>query len=155
MKRSGPIQRKTPIQNRSELKAKAPMSRKREKRSAPRRQTTKDSRWRSEAYLAFVRTLPCCVCGATTGIAAHHMIGMWQLGGTGLKAPDAFVMPACDPIYGHTRDCHQQIHADKALRDRQPGFVRDTISRAVRRFDGEIRAELMKAWQFIDEKEAA
>ena len=157
MKRT-PLNRKTPLKQGGPIERKSALSARKREIRQPRRakhQSATGTRWRSEAYLAFVRTLPCCVCGATTGIAAHHMIGMWQLGGTGLKAPDAFVMPACDPIYGHTRDCHQQIHAEKALRDRQPGFVRDTISRAICRFDGEIRAELMKAWQFIDEREAA
>ncbi|MDR5867944.1 DUF968 domain-containing protein [Halomonas koreensis] len=155
MKRTGPLKRKTPIQNRSELKAKAPMNRKREKRSAPRRQAANDNRWRSEVYLAWVRTLPCSVCGATGGVAAHHLVGMYGLSGMGLKAPDSFVMPACDPIYGHVRDCHQQIHSNKALRDRQPAFLRDTLSRAVRAFDGETKAELVKAWRIIEEKEEA
>ena len=146
---------------RSELRRKTPLAsgpgpeRKPMARKAPRKKASSEARWRSETYLAWVRSLPCCVCGATAGIAAHHLIGMWQLSGIGLTAPDSFAMPACDPVYGHARDCHQQIHAHKALRDRQPGFVRDTISRAVRRFDGEIRAELVKAWAFIDEKEAA
>lgn len=153
MKRGGPLKRKTPLAQGGGFKARKPMKRA-GRRKAPASHSS-DQRWRSETYLSFVRGLPCCVCGATTGIAAHHLIGMWQLSGIGLTAPDSFAMPACDPVYGHGRDCHQQIHAHKALRDRQPGFVRDTISRAVRRFDGEIRAELVKAWAFIDEKEAA
>jgi hypothetical protein len=124
-------------------------------RRKPSKAAQKDTRWRSEAYLAWVRSLPCCVCGATTGIAAHHLVGMWQVSGMGLKASDSLAMPACDPIYGHGRDCHQQIHAHKALRERQPGFLRDTISRGVRQFDGEIRAELVRTWEFIDAKEEA
>lgn len=153
MKRTGPLKRRTPLAQGESLKARKPLKRV-TRRKAPASHSS-DQRWRSEAYLAFVRSLPCCVCVATTGVAAHHMIGMWQLGGIGLTAPDSFAMPACDPIYGHSRDCHQQIHAHKALRDRQPGFVRDTISRAVRHFDGEVKTQLIQAWEFIDEKEAA
>ena len=112
MKRTGQLNRKTP------LSARKPMQKARRK---PSKAAQKDTRWRSEAYLAWVRSLPCCVCGATTGIAAHHLVGMWQVSGMGLKAPDSFAMPACDPIYGHGRDCHQQIHRLKALRRRRAG----------------------------------
>jgi hypothetical protein len=77
------------------------------------------------------------------------------MSGTGLKAPDSMAMPACDPAMGSFSDCHQQIHAHRTLRERQPGFLRDTISRGVRQFDGEIRAELIRAWDFINEREAA
>lgn len=151
MKRS-PLKRKTPLAQGAPLK-RTPMRR----TSPKRRQATaaNDERFRSPEYLAWVRTLPCCVCGAVGGVAAHHVTGMWQLSGMALKPGDNFVMPACDPIYGHDRDCHQQIHADKVLRDRQPGFIRDTISRGVRRFDGGIKEALIRAWKFIDEKEAA
>lgn len=150
MKRSE-LKRKTPLKNRAELKAKAPMNRKREKRSAPRRQAANDSRWRSEAYLAWVRSLPCCVCGAPAN-AVHHLIGIWQMGGMGLKAPDSMAMPVCD---GPGDTCHRRIHNEQALRDRQPAFLRDTLSRAVRAFGGETKAELIKAWRIIEEKEAA
>lgn len=146
LKRGSGLRRKTP------LAAGSGPQRKPVARKAPRRKASSDTRWRSEAYLAFVRSLPCCVCGATTGIAAHHMIGMWQLGGMGLKAPDSFAMPACD---GPGDTCHRRIHDEKALRDRQPGFVRDTISRAVRHFEGDIKAELVRTWEYIDQREAA
>jgi len=55
------------------------------------------------------------------------MIAMYQLSGMGLKAPDSFAMPACDPFFGSFNDCHQQIHRLKALRDQQPAFLRTTL----------------------------
>ncbi|MGM0783876.1 MAG: DUF968 domain-containing protein [Pseudomonadota bacterium] len=156
MKRS-PLKRKTPLAQGAPLKTRKPTERKSAlSRRAPmkqrRRQASTDARWRSPEYLAWVRSLPCCVCGTTTGVAAHHMIGLWQLGGMGLKAPDSFAMPACD---GPGDTCHRRIHNEQALRDRQPGFVRDTISRGVRHFNGEIREALVEAWDFINEKERA
>ncbi|QFT84948.1 hypothetical protein FIU88_08165 [Halomonas sp. THAF12] len=148
MKRTGPIKRKTPIQNRSELKTKAPMNRKREKRSAPRRQAANDNRWRSETYLAWVRQQPCARCGAPAD-DAHHVIGLgWQLSGMGLTAPDNFALPVC-------RSCHQDVHRLPELQRYQPNWLRWTIARGVRQFGGDIGQALREAWAFIDEKEQA
>lgn len=146
MKRSSPMRRKTPLSQGAPLK-RAPMKR------APKRRPAKaanDERWRSPEYLAWVRTLPCSVCGATQGVIAHHLIGMWGVSGMGLKAPDSLAMPACD---GPGDTCHREIHSDKTIRCRQPDFLRDTISRAVRVFEGETKVELLRAWEFIEERE--
>ncbi|KJZ11102.1 hypothetical protein TW86_13385, partial [Halomonas sp. S2151] len=56
MKRSA-LQRKTPLRNRAPM-ARKPMQKARRK---PQKASS-DARWRSERYLAFVRSLPCCVC---------------------------------------------------------------------------------------------
>ena len=45
-----------------------------------KRKRTKPGPWRSKAYLAWVRSLPCCVTGKTDGVVAHHL-----LRGTGEK----------------------------------------------------------------------
>lgn len=143
------LKRKTP------LRAKAPMARKpikpRRRKAQSARQ--KDVRFRSESYLAWVRTQPCVVCGATTGIAAHHMIGMYNLGGMGLKAPDSYAMPACDPAAGSFSDCHQQIHRIKALRDQQPAFLRNTLRAGLNHFTGADAEQLTHALSFIEAKE--
>jgi len=144
MKRTGQLNRKTP------LSARKPMQKARRK---PSKAAQKDTRWRSEAYLAWVRSLPCCVCGATTGIAAHHLVGMWQVSGMGLKASDSLAMPACDPIYGHGRDCHQQIHRLKALRDQQPAFLRTTLRAGLEQFTGADAEALLHALAFMEAKE--
>ncbi|MGQ7249547.1 DUF968 domain-containing protein [Halomonas sp. V046] len=154
MNRGQPLQRRTP------LKAKAPMARKPVKRglSSKNRHSTKhkqpcvspakDKRFRSPAYLAFVRTLPCCRCGAPAD-DAHHVIGLhWGLSGMGTTAPDSFAMPTCRP-------CHQDIHRLPELQRYQPDWLRHVIARGVRQFSGDIRSELIRAWEFIDEKEAA
>ena len=144
MKRNSQIKRKTP------LASKAPIARKREKRQPvqkAQKAVQKGSRWRSPRYLAWVRTLPCCVCGRPAD-SAHHLIGIWGMSGMGLKSPDSMVMPVCDGPGG----CHAEIHSQAELRNRQPGFLRDTISRGVREFDGEIKQALLEAWAIIDEK---
>ena len=140
------LKRKTP------LRAKAPMARKPIKRKTARKKST-DKRWRSEQYLAWVRTQPCVVCGATTGIAAHHMIGMYNLGGMGLKAPDSYAMPACDPAAGSFNDCHQQIHRIKALRDQQPAFLLATLRAGIAQFTGETAEALLHALAFLEAQE--
>lgn len=145
------LKRKTPLKAKTGLKRSA-MKRTAPKKTAARKAAKGDTRWRSEKYLAWVRTLPCCVCGATIGVAAHHLIGMWGLSGMGLKAPDSFVMPACDPVYGHSRDCHQQIHADQQLRDRQPEFLKSTLARGVAQFPGE--KALTSALAFVESHDA-
>lgn len=156
MKRTGPIKRKTPIQNRSELKARKPMERrglsstKRAAASNKRRSVSpvSDNRWRSPAYLAWVRTLPCSRCGAPAD-DAHHVIGLhWGLSGMGTTAPDSYAMPVC-------RACHQDVHRLPELQRYQPGWLRHTIARGVRQFGGEIRDALVQAWHFIEEREAA
>ncbi|MGK0545372.1 DUF968 domain-containing protein [Halomonas cupida] len=143
MKRSA-IQRKTPLLNR------APMARKPiQKRRKVARKTSTDTRWRSERYLTFVRSLPCCVCdGPATD--AHHVIGLhWGLSGMGTTAPDSFAMPVC-------RECHQAIHASPEMQARQPEWLTDTINRGLDHFTDEpIVGALADALEFIAAKEDA
>jgi hypothetical protein len=57
-------------------------------------------------------------------------------------------MPLC-------RECHRLVHADADEQRYQPNWLRSTIARGVRELGGEIRTELVRAWAFIDDKEAA
>lgn len=83
------------------------------------------------------------------------MKGVFHLSGAGLKAPDSFAMPACDPFFGSLNDCHQQIHSLKALRDQQPAFLRTTLRAGLHQFTGETANQLSQALAFIDAKETA
>ena len=57
---------------------------------------------RSKAYRDFVKSLPCCGCGAPAG-DPHHIIDC-GLGGTmGGKASDIHTIPLC-------RKCHDLLH---------------------------------------------
>lgn len=51
---------------------------------------------RSKDYLAHVRTYPCCSCGATEAIHAHHVAS----GGMGAKASDYLTAPLCGRCHG-------------------------------------------------------
>lgn len=143
MKRSA-LQRKTPLRSRAAM-ARKPMQKRRKAAHKP----SSDTRWRSERYLAFVRSLPCCVCdGRATD--AHHCIGLhWGLSGMATTAPDSFAMPAC-------RECHQAIHASPEMQARQPGWLTDTINRGLDHFTDEpIVGALADALEFIAAKEDA
>ncbi|MDX1466861.1 MAG: DUF968 domain-containing protein [Halomonas sp.] len=155
MKRS-PLSRKTPLasgpgparkpMNRG-LSSTKPASARNKLRSVSR---AKDKRWRSEAYLAFVRSLPCAICGTTQGIAAHHLKGIWHLSGAGMKAPDSYTMPVCD---GPGDTCHRRVHNEPALRDAQPGHIKATLRAA---FQAGWRVDdLSHALAFIIDKERA
>lgn len=53
----------------------------------------KSPRFRSRAYLAYVASLGCCICGQP-GIGHHLLRGASH--GMGLKAGDDHVIPLCD-----------------------------------------------------------
>ena len=62
----------------------------------------KEKRFRCKSHLAFVRTLPCVVCGRQPS-HAHH-IKFAQQGALGLKVSDEFTVPLC---YLHHDALHQ------------------------------------------------
>lgn len=139
------LTRKTPLKAKTPLR-RTPMQKGRRKRS---KAVQKESRFRSPTYLAFVRQLPCCVCGAPAD-SAHHLTGMFNVSGMGLKAPDSLAMPVCD---GPGDTCHRRIHDDKFLRWQQPIFVVDTINLGLKRFtEGRIHYALQEALEFVREK---
>jgi len=149
--------KRSAIQRRTPLRAKSPMKR---TLSSKKRRTVRNKkscasdmnnkRFRSERYLAFVRSLPCCVCGGKAD-SAHHVIAMYNLSGMGLKAPDSFVMPVCDGPGG----CHARIHAEPDLQRLQPRWLVDTINRGLDVFTEEpIVGALCEALEFIAEREA-
>ena len=143
--------KRTALKRRTQIRAKTPLSAKRPVQKAcrkPKRAVQKESRFRSERYLAFVRSLPCCLCNQF-GCDAHHAIGLgWGLSGMGLTAPDSFAVPAC-------RRCHQKIHNEPDLQRLQPWWLVDTINRGLDVFTDEpIVGALCEALEFIAEREA-
>ncbi|MDX8400815.1 MAG: DUF968 domain-containing protein [Gallionellaceae bacterium] len=93
---------------------------------------------RSEPYLKYIRTLPCCHCGTSPAGVAHHFIG--HNSAMGSKAGDHMAMPLC------AKD-HADFHAvwvreDKDLTVRvQAKWLDDTQSRAIRDGDFQRRFE--------------
>ncbi len=127
---------------RTELKRKAPMKAKR------KRKASTQERWRSPDYIAWIKQQPCMLCGMTPS-DPHHVIGLhWGLSGQGLTAPDSFAMSLC-------RYHHREVHQHPEMQRAQPTWLRWTLSRGIREFTGETRAELVAALEFIDEREEA
>ncbi len=67
----------------------------------------KPVKWRSKKYLKWVKSLPCCICGAPsvydTSIDAHHITAPGLGKGTGTKISDVFSIPLC-------REHHSNAH---------------------------------------------
>lgn len=69
----------------------------------------RDSRWRSPAHLAFIRSFACCACHSTVKIeAAHVRIGSGA--GMGQKPDDWRAVPLCGGSETGGRGCHQAQH---------------------------------------------
>lgn len=87
---------------------------------------------RSPRFLAFVRELPCCFCGAPGPSDPHH-VGRH---GMGTKATDYSVLPLC-------RKCHDEWHAG---RDPRPETERDLkMGHEVAMFSARILAAYVQA----------
>lgn len=75
----------------------------------------KETTFRSEKYLHFVRQQDCCNCGIpanVNGMDAHHISSQNLGGGMGLKISDAHVISLC-------RRCHNMIHQNQSMIDQQ------------------------------------
>lgn len=79
--------------------------------------------WRSKKYLKWVKSLPCCNCGAQAD-DPHHLIGVGHMGGMGTKAPDSMVMPVC-------RHCHTAIHNTPDMWPNQWEWICRTLNQAL------------------------
>lgn len=66
---------------------------------------------RSKRYLDWVRSRPCCICGGTQDIHAHHHGRREGGGGMGIKTCDLHTVPLC-------QTCHGQWHQQGAIRAR-------------------------------------
>ena len=129
MKRTA-LKRRVPLATKATLKRTGPV---RVRRPGKRR----SSAWRSPSYLAWVRTLPCCVCGCTGGNEAHHIKGVGHHSGAGIKACDSLTMSLC-PTH------HRELHATPEQWPLQVAWVAMTRVRA--------RAE---GWVLPDDRSSA
>lgn len=150
--------KRTPLARKTELRANAPMPRKPIKRNLSsknpaflrdkkaKRQRMRDKRWRSQQYLAFVKSQPCCNCQGP-GRDPHHVIGLhWGLSGQGLTAPDSFAMSLC-------RECHNDVHRSPELQQMQPRWLRATLRAGLTQFTGETAEALLHALAFLEAQE--
>lgn len=79
--------------------------------------------FRSAAYKAWVKSLPCCNCAAPAD-DPHHIKGVGNLSGAGLAAPDTYLMPMC-------RGCHSWIHTTPEAWPMQWEWIARTLAKAV------------------------
>ena len=83
---------------------------------------------RNKAYLKFVASLPCAVCGVEPAGEAHHVIDAGMGGGMGTKASDLFVFPLCRL---HHTLLHDNVERWEAYNGSQWQFVALTIHQAI------------------------
>ncbi|OZS76665.1 hypothetical protein CHI95_00005 [Providencia rettgeri] len=74
--------------------------------------TPKLLRWTNDKYLQWVKSQPCCGCGAISD-DAHHIID-YGLSGMGTKPHDFFVIPLC-------RVDHSELHRDPKEWEKEHG----------------------------------
>lgn len=79
-------------------------------------------RWKSKKFEEWVRTQPCVICGDEA--EPHHIKGVGQLSGVGLKAPSWAVMPMC-----HMH--HANLHDDPSMWDAQWEWALRTLGEAI------------------------
>lgn len=76
----------------------------------PLRKHPKPETYKNPDYLAWIRTIPCIVCGNTTGVTPHHESGLGiglVGGGTAKKCSDLAAIPlCCFEKDKNCRDCH-------------------------------------------------
>lgn len=117
------LQRRARLQTRKPLETRTQLQRKPMPKRA-KRKSNKRGPWRSPAYIAFVKTLTCVVCGAPAD-DAHHITGVGQLGGMGTKPGDEYAMPAC-------RGDHDLIERTPSMWPDQWEWVRRTQQEGVK-----------------------
>ena len=74
-------------------------------------------------HKAFVKTLPCCHCGAY-GTDPHHMISVDKMGSTGSTTSDLALMPLC-------RADHNAVHADSGKGWPQTRWALETLEKSL------------------------
>lgn len=82
----------------------------------------KPTRWRVKKYTDWVKTQPCIKCGRPA--EPHHMKGVGNMSGGGLKAPDWATMPLCHP-------CHDEMQRTPEMWPDQWEYALRTVGEAI------------------------
>ena len=83
----------------------------------------KSIRWRNVPYMAWVKSLPCAMCGCPSD-DAHHIKGVGHMSGAGTKAPDWATMPL-------RRIHHDEMHRNPEMWPMQWEMISRTIGAAI------------------------
>ena len=73
---------------------------------------------------AYVRTLPCAVCGKPGPSHCHHIKGVGHLSGAGMKAPSWATIPLCC-------GCHWALHKHGVEAESQWEYALRTVGAAI------------------------
>lgn len=118
----------------------APMQRVYDQSSSP---VPKPVTLRSEPYLAYVRKHPCCLCGRSEGIEAHH----WSHHGgvMGAKVDDYRTVPLCQEHHRHWHDHGtfpemDREHSEAALMREQAWLLRAWLDNNVAHYGDQVDA---------------
>lgn len=76
---------------------------------------------KSKQYLAFVRSLPCCHCGAMA--EPHHIIGIDHMGKTGGKQGDLHTMPLCREDHAEVHKCPKEFPQTRWMMETQQAAI--------------------------------
>lgn len=122
MKRGGPLKRNKPLKAKKSLKRKSGLKVK----SAGKQNSMAgpNARWRSRAYLDWVKAQQCVMCEKPAD-DPHHIKHVGHFSGAGLTAPDFMAIPVC-------RTHHYEIHARPELWPLQYQWVLETLDKAFR-----------------------
>ena len=95
--------------------------------------------WRSDAYLALVRSLPCSACGTHSNTQAAHSNQLRMGKSRGMKASDASAMPLCGPAYLR-QGCHASLDQGKTMnKEQRKAFENEHIVRTIMALCGQGR----------------
>lgn len=103
----------------------------------------------SQKHLAFLRSLPCCVCGSVHLVHAHHLLRTGEHG-MGMKSPDRFAIPLCSAFsYAPGNGCHQDLHAagDEEAYLASKGIDGRSLAASLWRVTGDREAALTILWK--------
>lgn len=102
---------------------------------------------RNARYLAWIRTLPCVVCGTRRGIEASHT----GPHGLGQKSPDTSAIPLCTKHHRTGNDSYHRLGARRFAEVHNldiPAIVRRLNLKPVIRIKGEAFVGYLEAEQF-------
>lgn len=78
--------------------------------------------WQSKKHRENVANLPCSVCGESRQgyVCPHHIKGVGNMSGVGMKAPDWATMPLC-------AKCHNTMHGNPDIWPDQWEYIARTL----------------------------
>ena len=89
----------------------------------------RETRWRSQAHLNFIRSFACAMCGSTVKVEAAH-VRLGSGAGLGQKPHDYYAVPLCG------NKCHREQHnwGERTFWDAYAVCHRQTVEQLIEAF---------------------